>query len=165
MAFCFLDSRDFADGSIRGAALVTDARTRPLEFRVTDAVHTTALQRVLYGAVLDEHVVGELIGRPLLEALRETIECVLVCDQRLLALQQSDGPPVVWIGRDEAPRDGERGAIVMGYRGDDDTDPRVRAARESLRAASAGYDLLEPFARIATALDRVHAQSVAASAG
>ena len=80
---------------------VTDERTRPLEFRVTDPVETTELQKVLYGAVLDEHLLGELCGVPLLDALREDADYVLVRDEALLSLQDTCDRPVLWLGRDE----------------------------------------------------------------
>ena len=56
LALCFLDFTEFDDDTTRGAVLVTDERTRPLEFRVTDAVGIGSLQRLLYGQVLEEHL-------------------------------------------------------------------------------------------------------------
>ncbi len=163
MKLCFLDAQDFDGNAIRGSAMVTDDRTRPLEFRVTEPVLPSVLQRVLYGEVLDEHVIGDLIGRPLLDALREEPELVLVRDQRLLVMQETVSFPVIWIGREEASEaepeievpDDRPPGIVMGYHGD---GAELEAAKQSLREISERYNLLEPFDRMGVALRRVHEQ-------
>lgn len=172
MNLCFLDAHTFEAGgsggaaaAIRGSALVTDERTRPLEFRVTDPVVPSELQRLLYGAVLDEHVVGDLCGLPLLEALREPFDCILVRDQALLGLQDQRDEPVLWIGRDEAAEvtddDGPAG-VLLGYHGDGE-DEALKAARVALREISERYDLLEAFERMALATGQVHRGDVAAA--
>ena len=104
MKLCFLDASPMADGAVRGSALVTDARTRPLEFRVTEPVIADELQGLLYGAVLDEHVLGDLCALPLLEALRESPDCILVRDQALLGLQAFREEPVLVKALEEEAR-------------------------------------------------------------
>jgi hypothetical protein len=166
MKLCFLDALPLGDGAVRGCALVTDARTRPLEFRVTEPVVASELQRVLYGAVLDEHVLGDLCAIPLLEALREELDCILVRDQALLSLQASRSEPLLWIGRDdEGPHtaDGKPG-IVLGYHGDGE-DEGIKRARQSLRGVAEHYDLLEPFARIEQAVAQLHRAAPAQTVG
>lgn len=152
MRLCFLDAVAVGDGALRGAALVTDEKTRPLEFRVTDPVVVDALQRALYGAVFDDGVLGELCGLPLLEALRERPDCVLVRDQALLALQASREEPVVWIGRDEeSTRADGRPRVVLGYHDGADGEALQRV-REVLRQVAEHFDLCEPYERIAAAI-------------
>jgi len=49
----FLSSAKFENDSvIRGAILVTDVETKPLEFRVTAPVRPTNFQKTLYGDIL-----------------------------------------------------------------------------------------------------------------
>ena len=165
MKLAFLDAHTFENGAVRGSVLVTDDRTRPLEFRVTDPVVPSELQRILYGAVLDEHVLGDLCGVPMLEALRESVDCILVRDQALLSLQDLRDEPVLWIGRDEDsepdPETGRQG-VLLGYHGDGD-DEGLKSARLTLRAVSDRYDLMEPFERMATAVEQVHVSEIAAA--
>jgi hypothetical protein len=165
MKLCFLDALPLDDGVVRGAALVTDARTRPLEFRVTEPVVASDLQRILYGAILDEHVLGDLCAIPLLEAMREEPDCVLVRDQALLSLQSVRAEPVLWIGRDEdgAPREGGAPGIVLGYHGDGE-DEGIKRARQALRGIAEHYDLLEPFERMGQAVAHLHRAAAAATA-
>lgn len=157
MKLCFLEALPLDDGAVRGCALVTDARTRPLEFRVTDPVVASELQRILYGAILDEHVLGDLCALPLLEALREVPDCILVRDQALLSLQSAREEPVLWIGRDEeaVPADGAAPGVVLGYHGDGEDDA-IKRARQALRGVAEHYDLLEPFERMAQAVAHLH---------
>jgi len=162
MKLCFLEASPLDDGAVRGCALVTDARTRPLEFRVTEPVIASELQQILYGAILDEHVLGDLCAIPLLEALREEPDCVLVRDQALLSLQSVRTEPVLWIGRDDAG-DGAAPGVVMGYHGDGE-DEGIKRARQALRAVAEHYDLLEPFERIAHAVGHLHRATAGSSA-
>src|SRR5690606_22993291 len=153
LKLCFLDALRLEGGAFRGCALVTDERTRPLEFRMTDPVAANALQRALYGAVLEEHLLGDLCGVPLLEALRETPDWVLVRDQGLLALQDARDEPVLWVGREA---DADQG-IVLGCHGGEDSQS-LRAAREALAGIARHYDLLEPFDRLRAAAEQVHGE-------
>ena len=159
MILAFLDAHRFADGSVRGTVLVTDERTRPLEFRVTEPIAPDELQQVLFGAVLDEHLLGDLCGVPLLDALREDADYVLVRDQALLSLQSVRGESVVWVGRDEAS---EGSGVVLGQHGAGDGETLQRA-RSDLRAVAEHYDLLEPFDRMVAAAEHVHAQGIGAA--
>jgi len=72
------------DAGIMGAILVTDADTKPLEFRVTAPIKPTNFQRTLYGDVLLEHILTELVSVPLLNAINEEIDLILVRDPLFL---------------------------------------------------------------------------------
>ena len=68
----FLGYREFDDGkAYRGAILVTDESSKPLEFRCTAPVRPTNLQRTLYGKSLLPHILTELIAVPLIASMRE----------------------------------------------------------------------------------------------
>ncbi|MCA8943570.1 MAG: hypothetical protein KDB80_13485 [Planctomycetes bacterium] len=153
---CFFEVTEGDDGWVSAAVLVTDATTRPLEFRVTDAVHTDDVQRVLYGEMFEGHLYGTVLAAPLLEALREKPDVLLVRDQRLLALHGESELPVLWIGRDE-----NDGGVVVGFRGD---EAPLHELRSKLGEAVRGKDLLEPFARIAAALERIRTDELRARA-
>ena len=160
MILAFLDAHQFADGSVRGTILCTDERTRPLEFRVTEPIAPDHLQQLLFGAVLDEHLLGDLCGVPLLSALREQPDYVLVRDQALLSLQAVRDESILWVGRDEAAEDS---GVVLGNHGDGDGEVLQRARRD-LRAVAEHYDLLEPFDRMTAAVAHVHSQGIGVGA-
>src|SRR5690606_24664221 len=108
LPLCFLDTVACGRAAVRGAALVTDARTVPIELRVTDPLAPTRVQSAAYGAALEEHAAVDLLAVPLLRALREDVSVVLVRAPRLLRLQERVAEPVVRLGRQEdlVPIDG-----------------------------------------------------------
>jgi hypothetical protein len=54
----------------RGAALVTDHVTKPLEFRCTSPIKPNPVQRTLYGETLRSYIAIDLVGQPLIGATR-----------------------------------------------------------------------------------------------
>ena len=82
----FLETYLGEDSSIMGVILVTGADTKPLEFRVTSQTKPTNLQKILCGSVLKEHILVELVALPLLGAIDEDIDVVLVSDPLFLGV-------------------------------------------------------------------------------
>jgi hypothetical protein len=84
----FVASQRFESGkAIRGAFLLTDCDTKPLEFRCTNPIRPTSLQTVLYGQMLDSHLMLELIGLPLVNSLKQSPTLILVQEPGLLGLR------------------------------------------------------------------------------
>lgn len=170
MQLCFLELCHAEGGWVSAALLVTDAATRPLEFRITEQVHTDEVQRVLYGTAYEQELYGACLTAPLLEAIRAEPDVILVRDQELLVLDGMCPVPVLWIGRDEsaAAQDADaesggdaRDAFVVGTRSDRE---EVRQVRAKLGETVQGRDLLEPFERIGVALTRISVDSLQARA-
>jgi len=75
-----------ADGDVfKGALLVVDDRGIPLDFRYTDPVSPTKLERVLYGEALDVYIQEDVILGSLLEAVEEKPD-IWVCEDRRVLL-------------------------------------------------------------------------------
>ena len=71
----------------RGAALVTDHVTKPLEFRCTTPIRPNPVQRTLYGATLRPYIAVDLVGVSLIEAIQEKPQVVIVQDSSFLDLR------------------------------------------------------------------------------
>lgn len=177
----FLGYMEFDNGAAyRGAILVTDAWGKPLEFRCTAPVKPNTVQRTLYGQTLMPHVLVELIGLPLLQAVQEKPEVVVIKEDLFFDLRCKAETPVVRVrrqgsdvkvqGDDEggkakpvvlASESGRFEAIVMEphwqFAGDTDF------CRGRMRELFARWDLLEPFDRVSKGLEYVHQQKVLAS--
>ena len=98
----FLETYTLSEnGGIMGAILVTDAETKPLEFRVTAPIRPTSFQKTLYGDVLLEHILVELISVPLLNAVNEQIDLIVVKDPLFLGANAKQGVRVVRLVSDE----------------------------------------------------------------
>jgi hypothetical protein len=91
----FLDVYPIDDSVIMGAVMVTDADTKPLEFRVTSPVKPTNFQKILYGNVLKEHILVELLAVPLINALNEELDLIVVNDGLFLGVNNKQDIRVV----------------------------------------------------------------------
>lgn len=147
--FAFLDLAVFEEGeAIRGGCLVTDEDTHPLEFRVSGAIRPTNLQKILYGDTLIEYISIDLIGLPMLLALDNKPDIVLVREAEFLKLRSSVNMPVLWV------RSTAEGQYVLqalpGH------DHEAEAGRDVLPVRLRGKSIMEPFSRIRNALEEAH---------
>ena len=161
-----------AEGQFRGASLVVDFRGIPMDFRYTDPIRPSRLERILYGNALDVYLREELILESLLSAV-EVKPLAWICREgdllsplksigkgKALFLAPSNSAPLDAVGNVEPT--GESG--VYRVQADSVSAPlRVafpEGAREDevkqitglLVEAARTMELLEPFGRIQKAL-------------
>lgn len=164
----FLGIEYFQDGAIRrGAILVTDTETKPLEFRYTAPVCPENFQAILYGELLDEHIAVELIGLTLLKAIDNKPDLVLVCNELLLGVSSKQDIPTLGISRTDETWT-KRGIKAQGLeRSYPDQSPTtvyilegfvddLKSIAEQLQVIFAQRDLMEPFERLKNACIDVH---------
>jgi hypothetical protein len=150
----FLDLAPFEDGAaIRGGCLVTDALTRPVEFRVSGAIRPTSLQKVLYGDMLLEYICNELIGLPMLQSLEHKPEIVMVREAEFLKLRPKVEVTVLWA---RAMADGQY--VLQAFPG---YEQEAEVGRDALPKRLRGRNIMEPFMRIRNALEEAHNLKVA----
>lgn len=176
----FLGYMEFDNGaSYRGAILITDDWGKPLEFRCTAPVKPNAVQRTLYGQTMLPHVLVELIGAPLLQAVQERPEIIIVQESLFFDLRHKTDLPVVSLRRQGADvkvssEEGEKSKPVVMSSESGKFDPIIVEthwqfsgdmdySREKLRELFGRWDLIEPFERLTKGLDYVHQQKVLAS--
>src|SRR5574338_1437304 len=153
------------NGGIMGAILVTDAETKPLEFRVTAPIKTTNFQKTLYGDVLLEHILVELISVPLINTLNEEIDIILVKDNLFLGANNKQGVRVVRVFGDSDSSKGNKG--VQELKGSNgkmfvETSKKYESElgqiKDLLNEVAESRNLLEPFERLKQACEQVHLQ-------
>jgi hypothetical protein len=174
----FLVVRADADGTYVGGLMVTDPSGLPLDFRYTDPITPTRLQRALYGGVLDRYLRGEVVLRTLLAAVERAPTILLVDDSALLE-EGIDACPVALVeptradplgapGARSAPSGGslllqvaEAGhpVRVILPAGKEDASGDVA---DALVALGRTMDVLEPAERVRDALDLIVAGEAAA---
>lgn len=161
-----------AEGQFRGASLVVDARGIPMDFRYTDPIRPSRLERILYGSALDVYLREELILQSLIGAV-ETSPSLWICSEsdllvplktvgkgRALFLSESAHAPLEAVGTVEPTGEAEvlwvqadsvsaplRAAFPPGTRADE-----IKQIVAALVEAAATMELLEPFGRIQKAL-------------
>lgn len=165
----FLDSLTIDESQgIMGAILVTDGETKPLEFRVTAPIKTTNFQKTLYGDVLLEHVLVELISLPLISALTEELDLILVNDALFLNTNNKQNSRVIHIFEQKEKPQSNQNAVeeLKSAKGNSkvfiETSAKYAAElpqiRDLLNSLSMQRDLLEPFNRLKVACEQVHLQ-------
>ncbi len=77
-------SLSVAEDVFLGGAMVTDGVGLPLEFRYTEPVRATKLQRLLYGDVLEKYIHGDVIAGSLIGRLEQKPDLFLVSEPALL---------------------------------------------------------------------------------
>lgn len=173
----FIASQKFESGkAVRGALLLTDGDTKPLEFRCTNPIRPTSLQTVLYGQMLEAHLMVELIGLPLVNSLRQPPTVILVQEPELLELRHRVHAPVLQITKESSlainANNGNGTALLSSASGQ--FEPVVLVAQKEfatdiptsmplLTRVFNRFDLLEPFKRVVTALEQVHQQKIGES--
>lgn len=166
----FLETYSFDDNSgTMGAILVTDSDTKPLEFRVTAPIKPTNFQKTLYGNVLREHMLVELIALPLLSAIKDEIDLILVRDPLFLGINNKQGIRAVRLfnSDEEGFRKGESSAQTLpGEFGTTYIETSKKFSSElheiieGLSGISSLRNLIEPFDRLKVACEQVHLQKV-----
>jgi hypothetical protein len=94
-----------------GGAMVTDSFGLPVEFRYTEPVKASRLQRILYGGVLERFVHRDVIVANLLERLEQSPGLMVVSDPDLLDCVDGNGRIGLWLGETRLPRLPDIGAV------------------------------------------------------
>ena len=159
----------------RGALLVVDGESKPLEFRCTAPVHPTDLQRTLYGASLLPHILTDLIGSPLISTAREKLGVIIITDAAFFDVRLKISTPVIRIiradGKDAKHADGTRSQSLLLQSASGKFDhvmveahPKFPADLDScgdrFRDLFSKWNLLEPFQRMIEGLKYIHDEHV-----
>ncbi|MDR0615549.1 MAG: hypothetical protein LBG29_01975 [Synergistaceae bacterium] len=171
LGFLTIEARD---NFFRGAALVTDARGIPVDFRYTEPVRPTKLERILYGGALDIYLREEVILENLLGAVEASPSLWLVDSEDLMrpvqkltklqavAIEPTQRSPLEASGKCEPTS--ENGVFI--FQADNISAPfrlsvtqenasKIAQIAESLTSAALDMELMEPFTRIAKAFEAV----------
>lgn len=160
-----------------GGLLITNEFARPVEFHCTTPVKPNRAQEILYGVTLQQFLYGELIGKSLLEKLKNQPKLICVNKRPSLALGDNLDFPVVWVLHEDelaertAVLSSRHGEIQFGSsRQDDQRDSVIVVGRNRcvpherwvqkrelllsrLMGIPPSIDLLEPFERICRAIE------------
>ncbi len=153
LVLAYLSCPQDAAKSFLGALLITDERTRPLHFGFVSPVRPTAMQRLLYGPTLSEHVRIEVIAKKLSEGLSFRPAVLFVDSEELLEAKRVLGTPTAHLyAVPETERGGSNLSLVRYNTGgcieDEETVGKIVSVLEHT-------NLLDPFVRVQEALKEV----------
>jgi len=82
----YILANEMGEDTFIGGLLVTDQKGFPIEFRYTDPVTPSALQRVIYGNALDRYLIVEVIARSLIESVTDKPDLFITNSRLILEL-------------------------------------------------------------------------------
>ena len=143
-----------------GGLLVTNHNGRPLEFQCTTPVKPDRTQEILYGKMLRPWLLGELIGKTLLDRVAIKPDMVVTADPDVLELRNHTDTPVACTSEDAAKVDAARatsgktaelgGRRLCFHPGHEDDSSFVKDQSHLLPGQA---DLEEPLERVNEALN------------
>ncbi|MCS6830269.1 MAG: hypothetical protein NZ749_06450 [bacterium] len=162
-----------------GAAMTTDPFGLPVEFRYTDPVRATPLQRILYGNALHRYLCREVIASTLLQAMESRPDVWIVPDELLLEPLEAMQAPVVMLFPTEMAPMSDLGATMPAGDGEmlvqlslagaplrvrfgNQENHLQRQAVQVLTEAARSMDVLEPLSRLQQAVRIVREEQQAA---
>lgn len=148
----FLTAVEDAERGFVGGLLVTNRFGRPLEFQCTAPVKPNRAQQILYGPTLRPFVLGELLGRTLLDKVGVKPHLVLIESDEIIDLRQHVPMAVAYL-IDKVTDPATQlpfGKHGIAFHPDFHVD-HTEMARHA-KAIPADADLREPFERVREAL-------------
>lgn len=97
----FLMAIEVAEHGFMGGLLVTNHQGRPLEFQCTTPVKPNRTQQILYGPTLEPFLLGELIGRTLVQKIGVKPHLILAEQREILELRQHIDVPVACLADED----------------------------------------------------------------
>jgi hypothetical protein len=167
------------EGSFRGAVLASDLRGIPVDFRYTEPIRPTKLEKILYGNALEVYIKEELILESLISAM-EVKPALWICKEQdlLMPLRMfSKSKVIMFMNSNHLPLDsvgdfestGEIGVYLIQADSvsaplkvmfhDNVTDNDVKFVVNILVNASSTMELTEPFGRMQKALNAIAAEN------
>jgi hypothetical protein len=144
-----------------GAILVTDLKGIPLEFKCTQSVRPTSIQRALYGEKLEFYVSINLCALPLLANLTNKPDLIILESRSLITVRKDTNVPVVYASKLVSQILPDQGGIneIRSKKGNSlffDYNRQFpddeKSSTEILRNAMEYFDPTEPFQRISNSL-------------
>jgi hypothetical protein len=164
----FLAAMEVPNRGYVGGLLVTNRFGRPLEFQCTAPVRANRTQEILYGPTLRPFLLGELIGKTLVERVDVKPHLVLTEQTDLLELRNHVSIPVALVNEESIAAHPQSSPLLEAAPEASETSIQIgrhvlrfhqahqqdrEAAQQATRVVSNEVDLSEPFDRIREALN------------
>jgi len=91
----YITSYILTDDSYLGGLMITDSYGIPLEFKYTEPIRPTKIQKILYGQALEKYIKKEVIFLNLLSNVTEKPDLLITQEEVMLELVGSLNYPVV----------------------------------------------------------------------
>ena len=158
----FMTAVEIGERSFVGGLLVTDRFGRPLEFQCTTPIKPNRTQELLYGPTLVPFILGDLLGKALMDRVSVKPSLIMTSRVEMLQLRSKVDVPIIY---DEASTEADsKSSASAGSKGQEIrigrqtfrthkefTDDRATVERISQKL-SADANMHEPLERVGDAL-------------
>ncbi|MGA2442014.1 MAG: hypothetical protein ABSH08_13750 [Tepidisphaeraceae bacterium] len=134
-----------------GAILLTDYRTRPLEFAFVSPVKVTLMQKIIHGKTLDWVVTVDIIAKRLLSEATKRPDVIFVDSDLLLELQELTDIPVAKLSREQTSASQPTSLSPLKFSTSREGD-KENIVGSVLSTIEAYADLMDPFGRMTDAI-------------
>lgn len=124
----FMTAVEIGDRNFVGGLLVTDRFGRPLEFQCTTPVKPNRTQELLYGPTLVPFILGDLLGKALLDRVSVKPSLIMTSRVEMLELRTKVAIPIIY---DEASTVAESKPAATKVT--PSVDQEVRIGRQTFR--------------------------------
>jgi hypothetical protein len=93
----FMTAVEIGDRNFVGGLLVTDRFGRPLEFQCTTPVKPNRTQELLYGPTLVPFILGDLLGKTLLDRVSVKPSLIMTSRVEMLQLRTKVTIPIIYV--------------------------------------------------------------------
>lgn len=94
-----------------GGMMITDHHGIPLDFKYTDQVTPTKVQRIIYGSVMEQYIRNHVIIGALVQELKQQPNFFVVSQHQIFEIQEANSLPVIALQRTQFNALGEPGAV------------------------------------------------------
>lgn len=102
----------YENGSYVGGMMITDHHGIPVDFKYTDPVNPTKIQRIIYGSVLEQYIRNHVILGALSKEINVPPSFYFVSQHQLHDIEEANDFTVLSVQRTQFTSLGERGAIT-----------------------------------------------------
>lgn len=169
----YLITRQVQSGGILGAVLICDTKGFPLEFRYTEPIIPTKIQKVLYGNNLEKYLKVDVILDSLLKVLSNNYDYLIVGDESLLdykdaksILKVSSAQNPLLSGNDKIQKTSDNECLLRIKLSESPIrltfpnkfkceGPEFESITASLLEMGENIDILEPMSRVQKSVDLI----------
>jgi len=102
----------FEQGSYLGGIMITNEQGFPVDFKYTEPVVPTKVQRIIYGSVLEQYIRNHVIIRSMVKELDQTPSFYIVSQHQIHDIADDSGLVLVSVQRTQFSSLGEKGTVT-----------------------------------------------------
>jgi len=101
----------YENGAFLGGLMITNDRGIPIDFKYTDPVTPSKVQRIIYGSVLEQYIRNHVIIGAILKETVNQPSFYVASPHQLFEIQEANSLPMISVQRTQFAALGEKGGV------------------------------------------------------